>query len=372
MARQRLEGRISPDPSSVRRDTYGKMSAKARGAKIHTGPLQLRKALKPRDTTEWVRSMKQPYSYFESSANQPTPKPEKSKGPPALWLPTTKQKALQEKKQEEKNAEKSPDKKEKKAKGGAISDEDPVKAPALGEYDDRTLGRRPWDEGHHIMMSRMNHEVQSGVREYFDKPKRKEGEGPPPMRERYVMNDRQLAWNDEPGKPGQLRRTLFDHVGAYSIGGCKDYQMPSYWRKVKDWSSYSTPELPLTLRCKIQPHGHVPAGYERRHLFQALANMPPSEAATFWRGWVERENTFGKAEAAVSTPKKSRWNNSWQASWAQGNDEMNWRCREYFSVPLGGTGRSMPSSSPSLLKQPLAMTLQEALETFHLEKEKSP
>ncbi|CAK9102981.1 Hypothetical protein (Fragment) [Durusdinium trenchii] len=262
------------------RDTYGKMSAKARGAKIHTGPLQLRKALKPRDTTEWVRSMKQPYSYFESSANQPTPKPEKSKGPPALWLPTTKQKALQEKKQEEKNAEKSPDKKEKKAKGGAISDEDPVKAPALGEYDDRTLGRRPWDEGHHIMMSRMNHEVQSGVREYFDKPKRKEGEGPPPMRERYVMNDRQLAWNDEPGKPGQLRRTLFDHVGAYSIGGCKDYQMPSYWRKVKDWSSYSTPELPLTLRCKIQPHGHVPAGYERRHLFQALANMPPSEAAT--------------------------------------------------------------------------------------------
>eukprot|EP00913_Durusdinium_trenchii_P008364 g7857.t1 len=34
---------------------------------------------------------------------------------------------------------------------------------------------------------------------------------------------------------------------------------------------------------------------------------------------------------------------------------MNWRCREYFSVPLGGTGRSMPSSSPSLLKQPLVM-----------------
>ena len=48
----------------------------------------------------------------------------------------------------------------------------------------------------------------------------------------------------------------------------------------QDWSSYSTPELPLTLRCKwldciwvscftepsrsrvrIQPHGHVPAGY---------------------------------------------------------------------------------------------------------------
>eukprot|EP00913_Durusdinium_trenchii_P008365 g7858.t1 len=216
------------------RDTYGKMSAKARGAKIHTGPLQLRKALKPRDTTEWVRSMKQPYSYFESSANQPTPKPEKSKGPPAREPRSItgagRASPLKEKKQEEKNAEKSPDKKEKKAKGGAISDEDPVKAPALGEYDDRTLGRRPWDEGHHIMMSRMNHEASA----YFDKPKRKEGEGPPPMRERYVMNDRQLAWNDEPGKPGQLRRTLFDHVGAYSIGGCKDYQMPSYWRKVKD------------------------------------------------------------------------------------------------------------------------------------------
>ncbi|CAE7544028.1 TR1 [Symbiodinium natans] len=47
------------------RDTYGKMSAKARGVRIHTGPLELRKALEPRDTTEWVRSMKQPYSTLE-------------------------------------------------------------------------------------------------------------------------------------------------------------------------------------------------------------------------------------------------------------------------------------------------------------------
>lgn len=214
------------------------------------------------------------------------------------------------------------------------------------------------------MVSRMNNEVQSGVREYFDKPKRKEGEGIPRMRERYAMSDRQLAWYDEPGKPGEMRRTVLDSVGAYNIGGCKDYQLPSYWRKVKDRSSLSSPTLPLELRQKTQPYGHTPALAERRTLYQALANMPAAEATLFWRGWVEREDGFAKAEAAVSPSQKTRWNNSWQVC-AQGNDEMNWRCREYFSVPLGGTGRSMARSVP-LLKQPLATTLEEALEEFHL------
>jgi len=329
------------------RDTYGKMSAKARHARIHNGPLQLRKALPPRDTTEWVRSMKQPYSYFESSANEPTPKPEKSKGPPQLWLPMSRLQKLQL----ERNASDKEKEKEKEK-------------PSLAEYDERTLGRPPWDEGHHIMVSRMNNEVQSGVREYFDKPKRKEGEGIPRMRERYAMSDRQLAWYDEPGKPGEMRRTVLDSVGAYNIGGCKDYQLPSYWRKVKDWSSLSSPTLPLELRQKTQPYGHTPALAERRTLYQALANMPAAEATLFWRGWVEREDGFAKAEAAVSPSQKTRWNNSWQVC-AQGNDEMNWRCREYFSVPLGGTGRSMARSVP-LLKQPLATTLEEALEEFHL------
>lgn len=335
------------------RDTYGKMSAKARGARIHTGPLQLRKALPPRDTTEWVRTMKQPYSYFESSANEPTPKEEKSKGPPQLWLPLSRQQKAQQAKL---NAAAGTDgEKEKTSKD----------KPSLAEYDERTLGRPPWDEAHHIMVSRMNNEVQSGVREYFDKPKRKEGEGIPRMRERYAMGDRQMTWYDEPGKPGEMRRTLFDHVGAYSIGGVKDYQLPSYWRKVKDWSSLSSPTLPLQLRVKTHPHGQPAPGADRRTLFQALANMPATEATTYWRGWAERERHFQEAEEAFS-PKKSRWNNSWQIC-AQGNDEMNWRCREYFSVPLGGTGRNMASSTPSLLKHPLAMTLQEALEEFHLE-----
>ncbi|CAJ1457755.1 unnamed protein product, partial [Effrenium voratum] len=329
--------------------TYGKMSAKARGARIHPGPLQLRKALAPRDTTEWVRAIKQPYSYFESAANEPSPLPEKSKGPPALWLPVSKGKALQDQKLKD------------NVTGEGDKGKEKDKKLTLADYDERTLGRPPWDEEHHIMVSRMNGEMQSGAREYFDKPKRKEGEGIPKTREQYVMNDRQAGWNDEPGRPGEMRKTLFNNVGSFNIGGCKDHQLPSYWRKIKDWGSLSSPAMPtIDLRCKTQPHGQPPLGHDKRTFFQALANTPGREATAFWRSWADLSSK--KPEAS---PKRSRWNNSWQESWAQANEDMNWRCREYFSVPLGGTGRSMPSSSPSMQKHPLALTFQDALRAVH-------
>ncbi|CAE7028129.1 TR1, partial [Symbiodinium sp. CCMP2456] len=120
------------------RDTYGKMSAKARGVRIHNGPLELRKALPSRDTTEWVRSAKQPYSTLE--ALDPTPKPPPSSGPPPLWLPTTLK--GQAKKKVERHGDKDKDGKQK----------------SLADYDETTLFRRPWDTEHHIMVSRMNDE----------------------------------------------------------------------------------------------------------------------------------------------------------------------------------------------------------------------
>jgi len=333
------------------RDTYGKMSAKARGVRIHNGPLELRKALPSRDTTEWVRSAKQPYSTLE--ALEPPPKPPASSGPPPLWLPTTL------KAQAKKKVERHGDKEGKQQK-------------SLADYDETTLFRRPWDTEHHIMVSRMNDEVQSGVREYFDKPKAKEGEGIPRMRERYAMSDRQLKWHDEPGKLGQMRRTLFDNVGPVNLGGCKEQQLPSYWRNVKDWSSFSTPAMPtIALRGKNPPPGQPPPGFDRRTLFQALANTPAAESAAFWRDWAER--SVRHVEADVTSPKRARWDDSWQMSWSKGNDEMNWRCREYFSVPDGGTGRSMPSpTSPGVLKHPFAATLQENLAAMNLSDENTP
>mmetsp|Transcript_43265 Transcript_43265/g.80613 ORF Transcript_43265/g.80613 Transcript_43265/m.80613 type:complete len:188 (-) Transcript_43265:45-608(-) len=180
------------------------------------------------------------------------------------------------------------------------------------------------------------------------------------------MSDRQLMWYDEPGKPGQLRRTLFDNIGPVNIGGCKEQQRPSYWRKVKDWSSFSSPGLPtIALRGKNPPHGHVVVEHDHRTLFQALANTPATESAEFWRGWADRN--LRRPELNVTSPKRQRWDESWQVSWAQGNDAMNWRCREYFSVPEGGTGRPMESPSGTMpLKHPFAFTLEENLEAVHL------
>eukprot|EP00931_Biecheleriopsis_adriatica_P104234 TRINITY_DN78928_c0_g1_i1.p1 TRINITY_DN78928_c0_g1~~TRINITY_DN78928_c0_g1_i1.p1 ORF type:complete len:405 (+),score=83.68 TRINITY_DN78928_c0_g1_i1:33-1217(+) len=336
------------------RDTYGKMAAKTRGVRLHTGPLKLRQSLPARDCTSWVRQDKQynPYSYFESPANKPTPKPPKPKGPPPLWLPPTGPTG--------KGAERSSPKKTDK--------------PKLADFDETTLGRKPWDTDHHIMVSRMNHEVQTGVREYFDVPKRKEGEGIPKMRERYVMNDRQSGWNDLPGMPGEARKTLFDSIGPYNLGGCKVQQLPSYWRKVKDWGSLSTPEMP-SLALSGSKSG---PGMDKKSLLQSLANTPGPECVKFWRTWAENGNNFAntvEAEEAESLKSQlTKWDDSWNITWSQGNDELNQRCREYFSVPFGGTGRSTEASkTPASYRQnPLAATFEEGMRALNMSGTLSP
>jgi len=313
------------------KETYASMSAKARGTKIHNGPLELRKALPDRDCTSWVREDKQysPYSYFENPTNKPSPMPKKSKGPPPLWLPP--------------RAKDPPLKKDKKLIGEdglplgaeAIAGEDEAdnesmdtlsKPPGAGLVD-----RPPWDSEHHIMFSRMNHEVQVGVREYFDKPVKKEGEGVPKVRELYTMNDRQCGWNDEPAPFGEYRRTLYDNIGQ-----SKDQQLPSYWRKIKDWGSYTSPDPKLSLTQTGRPIEKPTA--DRQALLKALADTPARETKQFWQGWAENK------AGANALPPKNRyeqpkgWDNRWNVCPSKGNDEINPRRREYFSVPQGFTG----------------------------------
>merc|ERR1719265_1470532 len=122
------------------------------------------------------------------NAAAPQPK-RKARVPPTIWQPLTAEEAKKQKgKMDEGAAEKEAADKEKEA------------ATKLEE-------RKPWDTEHHIMVSRMNHEVQVGVREYFDKPIAKESEGIPRISEEYCMNDRQCGWNDDPRPLGENRST---------------------------------------------------------------------------------------------------------------------------------------------------------------------
>jgi len=305
--------------------------------------------------TQKVREDKQynPYSYFESSSNKATPVLSKSKGPPALWLlPRAKDGRVKAK-----SHPASPD--GKKSGSGTSGD-------LLGRND-----QKPWDTEHHVMISRANSEVQSGVREYFDLPKRKESEGIPKMRERYVMSDRAAGWNDEPDKPGQSRRTLFQNVGPYNVGGCKQQQLPSWWRKIKDWGSYSYPEL-QSHALNMSKTTTKDKRMEEKAMLHALANSPPGKSAEFWRGWADENNHFAKeVEQAFETDLKTRlqpWNNAWNVTYSKGNDEFNQRSREYFSVPMGGTGRFTPGpKTPSSIKtNPLGMTFAEGMRSMRL------
>jgi len=303
------------------KDRYGKMSAKARGVRLHQGPLDLRHSLPARDCTSWVRSDRQydPYSYFAQPGNKPPPKFPKSNGPPPLWL--------------------LPRAKDGKVKSKASEEKDGT-GPAKSESPEKP----GWDTEHHILFSRMNAEMQSGVREYFDHPKTKGNEGIPRLNERYVMNDRQCGWNDLPDKPGEMRRTLFSNVGPYNLGGCKEQQLPSYWRKIKDWGSYSTPELGQLAISRLD---NLPSEKVKKHLLLSLANTPAHEAAEFWRSWADAHT---KAEnkpdlPAVLDPTKKRWDKNWSVTSSKDNDVMNPRQREYFSVPEGGRGFS--SSNPA-------------------------
>eukprot|EP00930_Biecheleria_cincta_P036869 TRINITY_DN25271_c0_g1_i1.p1 TRINITY_DN25271_c0_g1~~TRINITY_DN25271_c0_g1_i1.p1 ORF type:complete len:419 (-),score=82.95 TRINITY_DN25271_c0_g1_i1:178-1434(-) len=341
------------------KDTYGRVSAKARGDTLHNGPLKLRRSLAPRDCTSWVREDKQynPYSYFESPANKATPVPPKSKGPPPLWLlPHDKDGRVKAKSQPASpSGHQGSSKKSGSGKSGGL----------LGVNQ-----QKPWDTEHHIMVSRMNSEVQVGVREYFDVPKRKESEGIPKMRERYVMNDRQAGWNDEPDEPGLGRRTLYNNCGPYNVGGCKQQQLPSWWRKIKDWGSYSYPELPSHALSGSKNYSNDKTAEEKAMLY-ALANAPPGKSAEFWRGWANEHNNFAKeVKQELETDLKTRlqpWDNAWNITYSKGNDEVNPRDREYFSVS-GGIGRMTPGPrTPSSIKtNPLGLTFAEGMRSLRL------
>lgn len=325
-------------------ETYGTMSAKARGAKIHNGPLELRKALPGRDCSAWVREDKQysPYSYFDHKGNPPAPKPKKSKGPPPLWLPTRAKEA-----------------KTRKLFGDDGQDTLPLGAEAGGEEDSMPeepeqpvagaalVNRPPWDSEHHILFSRANEEVQQRCREYFDRPIRKESEGVPRVREQYIMHDRQCCWNDEPGPMGEKRRTLYDNIGPVNIGGCKEQQLPSYWRKIKDWKAFSADDLHsgLSVSKTGRPKDRTLDPKDKLLLLKSLSDLPADKAKEFWRGWAE-----GLSPGAL--PPKTRleaprgWDDRWSICWSRANDGINQRQREYFSVPAGGTGVSTSPARP--------------------------
>lgn len=332
--------------------TYGTMSAKARGAKIHGGPLELRHSLPGRDCTSWVRANKQyaPYTILDNPNNKAQPKPKKSKGPPALWLP-------------------SRAKDVKGARGALIGDDGhdtlPLGAEAGGDEDSipevlaveepahgsALLERPPWDSEHHVMFSRLNHEVQQNCREYFDKPVRREGEGIPKVRERYAMNDRQCGWNDEPGPLGEYRRTLYDNIGPYNIGGCKEHQLPSYWRKITDWTAFVEDDLKLSVTKSGKPKDKQIDPTDKFALLKSVADLPADKAVEFWRGWAEHKS--GKN----ALPPKNRfeapqgWDNRWNVCWSRANETVNQRQREYFSVPQGATGLA---TSPERLRMSMA------------------
>lgn len=293
--------------------TLASMTAKARGVKLHPGPLKLRKSLPSRDCTSWVRDDHQYDPYWSGDKTEVKPR-EKKAVPLPLWLP--------------------PSAKEREAAAAQ-----PKEVP-------------PWDAEHHVMYSRMNSELQQGFRQYFDKPKRKEGEGIPKMRERYAMNDRQAGWLDDPAPLGESRRTLFDNIGPYNLGGCKQHQMPSYWRKIKDWSCYdSTPDLPVVQKPPEDAD-------QKKGLLMALADMPAAQARAFWKGWLEAK-AAAKAQAKgeqVPEPTPEEWDERWNVIWSRANQDINPRQREYFSVPFGANGQATekPRSKTVILKHPLA------------------
>lgn len=315
------------------KETLGKMSAKARGVRCHTGPVQLRAAWPARDCSSWVREDKQyhPYSYFEMPNNSPSPKPKKPPQPPRLWLPE----------------KKSKDAGKKSSQASTATGTAPTATGTAPEVSLQTGGSSPskaskvkpdaaskpdWDTKHHIMSSRLNDEVQAGIREYFDTPKMKESQGMPKVREQYAMHDRQCGWNDEPAELGEMRRTLFDNIGPFSLGGCKQQQLPSYWRKVKNWHAHSAPDLKAEggLSGSRLPHTGD------RSLLAALADAPASQTTEFWRGWAEATSKPG---ALPSTAYGKGWDSRFGVTWSKDNDSLNKRQREYFSVPHGKPGR---------------------------------
>merc|ERR1719265_2250544 len=184
-------------------------------------------------------------------------------------------------------------------------------------------GREPWDTEHHVMFSRMNHEVQQYCREYFDKPRRKESDGVPRVRELYVMNDRQCGWNDEPNPEGNAcRRTYLENMGAWNVNGPKEQQLPSYWRKTVKRSSSEPNPLPPK----------KPAGKQADDtVLHRLAEMPADKSVRYWQRWAIRQANRSSSEGAPQERKPKAWEERWSVTHGKDNEHMCKGQHQYFT-----------------------------------------
>jgi hypothetical protein len=240
----------------------------------------------------WVHSDKQYDPYIVFSAEQP--KVEKSTVNHKMWLP---------------KEMKEPKKKGIKNSGPKYSftEKDLKKSH-------KKLAERPrWDTEHHVMVSQANTEVQKFVREYFDKPIRKESEGIPKVRELYTMNDRQTGWWDEPSPLDNPKHTYLDVLGPWNIGGPKEQQKVSYWRTVLE-KSKSAPALKTSIS---DSRSHLT-------LTERLADVPAPQATQFWREWVEMSKKRlpeEKPEETLKGKRKKGKRGGWQTP-AGGTDSQ--------------------------------------------------
>lgn len=315
---------------------YSTMSSKGRGESCHKGSPGPQKTRELRDCTAWFREDKQyhPHSTFESPGNGPKPKAKRSGVPPPLWLPQDPRAPAP--KNRSKTLATGVDHLPLGAEAGEdAADIEPVKS-GVGLED-----RAPWDTEHHIMHSRMNHEVRAGTREYFDRAVKKEGVGVPKVREQYIMNDRQCCWNDEPAPMGESRHTMWDNIGLP-----RDQQLPSYWRKVGDWKSFSTPDLHISVSRDGKPKEKPPSA--RKAMLLALADLPADQSKEFWKGWMEQKTGKGELPPPNRWDKPFGWDDRWNVGPSKGNHELNPRLREYFAVTQGANGKEIERKRPSL------------------------
>lgn len=329
----------------ISKTMYSPMSFKARGESCHKREKMPKKPKmrEPRDCTAWIREGRQyaPYSSFDSKTVEVPPKPRKPREPPHLWLakdpiPAVVRLASMTTDNMPLGAEAGED--------GADGKHPPPLPPGA------TLKDRPsWDAEHHIMESRMNHEIQSLTREYFDKPKKKDGVGVPKVLEQYTTCDRQCSWKDVPAPFGESRYTIWDNIVEP-----RAQQLPSYWRKIGAWDTFSAPALhDLSIakkgRPKERPMEKVHTGKGKKDMLKAVADLPADQAKEFWRGWVEKQTS----EDAMPPPNRwdqpHGWDDRWQIGPAQFNQQFNPHAREYFAVPRGALGSSMDLRKPKTL-----------------------
>lgn len=313
--------------------TYPAHAARARGEKCHLGPKELRSSLPPRDCLKWARENKtfHPYTYFESASNVAKPIPKKSKGPPALWLPQSTSEAREEAKKAAKVARKAAEQAAEQERLdeelGVSQTEQPEvpKETVVVRLPGNTIADRPVWKDASVMYSRMNHEVQTFCREYFDNPKLTDQDLMPNVRERYCMNDRQMGWNDEPSLLGEPKRTYLDNVGEINLTGPKCQQLPSYWRRINDWRAFSETDLTAV---------PVPAisRFKNRNMLEALANTPADTSKKFWRTWSQTSaNRLPKATAPIKKKKAAA------GSYAAMKEAEK---QEAAPIPLAGVGEA--------------------------------